>query len=122
MKQDDIIREIDRLSKKLALNNAYGPITLPLSVYDTFSKGYPKTSVALKKLMPKYQFSRAKWYEVHLMFKSYDPIQERLDWCEQTFGPQPTRADAWCRWYTRHTTLRFRDEKDYQWFALRWGA
>lgn len=68
----------------------------------------------------KYQFSR-KWYEVHLFFKSYDPIQERLDWCEQTFGPQPANPDAWCRWYTSHTILRFRDEKDYQWFILRWG-
>jgi hypothetical protein len=84
--------------------------------------GYPKTTIALKKLMPKYQFSRAKWYDVHLFSKSWDPVQERLDWCEQQFGPQPKRADAWTRWYTMHTTLRFRDEKDYHWFILRWGA
>lgn len=83
--------------------------------------GYPKSAAALKKLMPKYQFSRAKWYEVHLFSKSWDPVQERLDWCEQQFGPQPKRADAWSRWYTRHTTLRFRDAKDYHWFILKWG-
>ena len=74
-----------------------------------------------RKLMPKYQFSRAKWYEVHLFSKSWDPVQERLDWCEQQFGPQPKRADAWTRWYTMHTTLRFRDEKDYVLFCLRWS-
>lgn len=69
----------------------------------------------------KYNFSR-NWYEVKLMFKSYDPIQERIDWCEQTFGPQPKNPDAWSRWYNSFTTLRFRDEKDYQWFVMRWGA
>ena len=70
---------------------------------------------------PKYQFSRAKWYEVHLMFKSYDPIQERIDWCAETFGPQPEKPDAWSRWYTSFTTIRFRDSKDYEWFMLRWS-
>ena len=69
----------------------------------------------------KYQFSR-KWFEVNLFFKSYDPIQERIDWCEQQFGPQPKKADAWSRWYTSFTTLRFRDEKDYHWYILRWGV
>jgi hypothetical protein len=68
----------------------------------------------------KYQFSR-KWHEVHLLFKSWDPIQERIDWCVQTFGAQPENPDAWSRWYTSFTTLRFRDEKDYNWFVLRWA-
>lgn len=72
-------------------------------------------------IKPKYSFSR-KWHEVHLMFKSWDPVQERIDWCEQTFGAQPSNPDAWSRWYTSFTTLRFRDEKDYQWFILRWGT
>ena len=73
------------------------------------------------KPKPKYQFSRAKWYEVHLFSKSWDPVQERLNWCEQTFGPQPKNPDAWSRWYTSFTTLRFRDSKDYEWFMLRWS-
>lgn len=70
---------------------------------------------------PKYKFSRAKWHEVSLMIKSYVPIQERIDWCEQMFGPQPKNPDAWTRWYTSYTTLRFRDEKDYVLFVLRWS-
>jgi hypothetical protein len=73
------------------------------------------------KPAPKYKFSRAKWYEVHLFSKSWDPVQERLNWCEQTFGPQPKNPDAWSRWYTSFTTLRFRDSKDYEWFMLRWS-
>jgi hypothetical protein len=79
-----------------------------------------KEIVLPMKPKPKYQFSRAKWYEVHLFSKSWDPVQERLNWCEQTFGPQPKNPDAWSRWYTSFTTLRFRDAKDYEWFLLRW--
>jgi len=73
-------------------------------------------------LKPKYKFSRAKWYEVYLFSKSWDPVQERLDWCEKQFGPQPKNVDAWSRWYTSHTTLRFRDKEDYIMFKLRWGG
>jgi hypothetical protein len=80
-----------------------------------------KEIVLPMKPASKYQFSRAKWYEVHLFSKSWDPVQERLNWCEQTFGPQPKNPDAWSRWYTSFTTLRFRDSKDYEWFMLRWS-
>ena len=70
----------------------------------------------------KYNFSRAKWHEVHMMFKSYAPIQERIDWCTENFGPQPNVPDAWTRWYLSGlTTLKFRDSKDYEWFTLRWS-
>ena len=75
-----------------------------------------------RKKVNKYQFSRAKWYEINLMFKSYQPIQERIDWCTETFGPQPNVPDAWTRWYLSGlTTLKFRDSKDYEWFTLRWS-
>jgi hypothetical protein len=80
-----------------------------------------KEIVLPMKPASKYQFSRAKWYEVHLFSKSWDPVQKRLNWCEQTFGPQPKNPDAWSRWYTSFTTLRFRDSKDYEWFMLRWS-
>lgn len=69
---------------------------------------------------PRYKFSR-KWYEEHLMFTSYQPIQERLEWCEEMFGPQPQNPDAWTRWYTSYTTIRFRDKADYEWYLLRWS-
>lgn len=70
----------------------------------------------------KYNFSRAKWHEHHMMFKSYAPIQERIDWCTENFGPPPNVPDAWSRWYLSGlTTLKFRDSKDYEWFTLRWS-
>ncbi len=97
---------------KSMLNAYYGKI---------FSTNLCNEILLPMKPASKYRFSRAKWYEVKLFFKSYDPIQERLDWCEKTFGPQPKNPDAWSRWYTSFTTLRFRDQKDYNWFMLRWS-
>lgn len=84
--------------------------------------GYPKTSAALKKLMPKYRFSRAKWYEADLFNKGYR-MDEVREWCVEQFGPQDHNPDAWSRWTnSMNSTFRFRDQKDYQWFVLRWGA
>jgi hypothetical protein len=81
--------------------------------------GYPKTTVSLKKLMPKYRFSRAKWYEAKLPRDQ----QAAFAWCVKQFGPEPTITDAWSRWYFNvDRTFRFRDAKDYEWFLLRWGT
>ena len=78
---------------------------------------YPKTKAALNRLMPKYKFSRAKWYESKL----YKNVDNALDWCEQHFGKEPNHPDAWSRWYFNvDRKFRFRDEKDYEWFLLRW--
>jgi hypothetical protein len=82
--------------------------------------GYPKTSNALKKLMPKYQFSRANWYVAEFDWVHHGEV---LAWCSQQFGPHPARPDAWSRWYNKYSEkIHFRDEKDYQWFLLRWGV
>lgn len=100
--------------QKVLLNAMYNGINLDTeSIFENANK-------------PKYKFSRSKWYEVSLMFKSYVPIQERLDWCEQNFGPQPKNPDAWTRWYTTvrnpdSGSIRFSDSKDYEWFMLRWS-
>jgi hypothetical protein len=67
---------------------------------------------------PKYKFSRAKWYVVDYNWRDYDAVRE---WCTQQFGPHPKNPDAWSRWWHSYAdTIRFRDEKDYQWFLLRW--
>ena len=72
---------------------------------------------------PKYEFSRAKWYEAKLPKDG----QGAHNWCIENFGPEPKYPDAWSRWTNRWTnnynsTFRFRDQKDYNWFILRWGA
>ena len=69
---------------------------------------------------PKYKFSRAKWYEADHRFEDYEEV---IAWCTEHFGPRPRYPDAWTRWCDIHIDrIRFRDEKDYQWFILRWGA
>ena len=71
---------------------------------------------------PKYNFSRAKWYEAEFNEKDYGAVRS---WCAEQFGPLPKNPDAWSRWRWRDhswTTVRFRDERDYTWFVLRWSA
>ena len=70
-----------------------------------------------------YQFSRAKWYEapcraVHPNNKTW--ASEQLQWCRAQFGPYSSSPDAWSRWYPTGNCFRFRDEKDYVLFTLRW--
>jgi hypothetical protein len=122
MKRDDIIREIDRLSRKIALNFTYGPISLAdriVGVQPMNIPGYPKTTIALKKLMPKYQFSRARWYQAEFKPDDYHAVDA---WCSQQFGPHPARPDAWSRWWHKFEySILFRDKEDYIMFKLRWG-
>jgi hypothetical protein len=70
------------------------------------------------KPAPKYKFSRAKWYEAKLPRDQ----QAAFAWCVKQFGPEPKNTDAWSRWYFNvDRTFRFRDEKDYVMFILRWS-
>jgi hypothetical protein len=67
----------------------------------------------------KYSFSR-NWYVV-----DYDGIKHDgvIQWCVEQFGPHPAQHDAWSRWCQPYfNKIHFRDEKDYHWFILRWGA
>lgn len=69
---------------------------------------------------PKYQFSRAKWYVADYNWQDYTEV---MLWCAEQFGPHPRQHDAWSRWWDRYEgKVHFRDEKDYNWFVLRWGA
>ena len=103
MKQGDIIRIIDNLCKEIMIDDVYRP--LPLMTI----KFTPKL---------KYNFSRSKWYEAGYRYKDYEEV---IAWCTEHFGPRPRYLDAWTRWADIHIDrIRFRDEKDYIWFTLRW--
>jgi hypothetical protein len=82
---------------------------------------YSKTHAALNRLpVNKYKFSRAKWYVAEF---DWGQQTEVIKWCKQQFGPKPENPDAWSRWcHKSWTEIHFRDEKDYQWFILRWGV
>ena len=71
----------------------------------------------------KYNFDRV-WYEFDTL-SLYDgeiwpDINDKADWCTKNFGPSPVPPDAWSRWYIDGWVIRFRDEKDYLIFLLRW--
>lgn len=69
--------------------------------------------------MPKYNFSR-KWFVVDFSDRDYMAVRE---WCVEMFGPEDKFPNAWSRWQHRYEHRIFlRDEKDYNWFVLRWGA
>ena len=74
------------------------------------------TRVFAKKPM---NFSRTKWYIADVNHNDYP---DALDWCREQFGQRIKRPDAWSRWKADRCTFWFRDEKDYNWFTLRWGA
>ena len=68
---------------------------------------------------PKYKFSRAKWYTAEYNWRDFDGVWK---WCEEQFGTHPKNPDAWSRWsHSYADTIRFRDEKDYAFFLLRWS-
>ena len=70
----------------------------------------------------KYNFSRARWYFADLSTAfDLDRIKESWVWCTEHFGPLPKQQDAWTRWYHVGASFKFRDEKDYVLFMLRWS-
>ncbi len=67
----------------------------------------------------KYKFSR-NWYVADFDTANYDEVRT---WCKKQFGEEDKFPTAWSRWQHRHEDqIYFRDERDYNWFILRWGA
>ena len=75
---------------------------------------------ALKAPKPKYKFSRAKWYVAEYNWVNQVEV---VEWCTEQFGPHPENPDAWSRWNHKwQDRIQFRDERDYNWFILRWSS
>lgn len=109
--EDDIM---SHFTKKIYNNN------LCKEIVDTGFAYTPYIPNSLKRYMPKYKFTRDQWYVA-----DYDWVHqsEVFEWCNKQFGPHPIRPDAWSRWYNKYSEkMHFRDEKDYQWFLLRWSV
>ena len=73
----------------------------------------------------KYKFSRAKWYVAEIndnsLWRLSKEYNDMIEWCTEQFGPHPKYKDAWSRWWVGHGDIRFRDEKDYVLFVLKWS-
>ena len=69
------------------------------------------------KFRKKYKFSRKIWYDVDFP----EDWLSACVWCETHFGKHPKNPDPWCRWYMYGNYFRFRDEKDYVTFVLKWS-
>ena len=76
----------------------------------------------------KYQIRHVKWYEYEMWepFPRTTPVnQDRvnaiLKWCNEQFGPANSITDVLARWSLSYSILRFRDEKDYIFFMLKWA-
>jgi hypothetical protein len=49
---------------------------------------------------------------------------EMMDWMVTTFGPS-AHDGVWTpgmRWYANNAKFWFRNQKDLEWFVMRWGA
>ncbi len=102
MKQSDILRMINEIADGMARHVAHERVTR--------LRMQPQS---------KYSFSR-NWYQAHFDPQYYFEVDK---WCEEQFGPHPTRPDAWSRWWHKfEDSILFRDKKDYLWFTLRWGV
>lgn len=114
MNQKIIMPMIKQLTPTLLANSILGVQPMQGPVGEIFTVKFNYTPA----LKPKYNFSRAKWYDADHRYDDYDDV---IAWCTEQFGPRPKRPDAWTRWYDIHIDrIRFRDEKDYAWFVLRW--
>jgi len=124
MKQDDIIREIDRLSKKIALNSTYGPLSVAQSILGVQPMPTYTGSIFTMRFnyatQSKYKFSRANWYVAEFNIADYTDV---VHWCTEQFGSHPKYPDAWTRWMHKYGDhIHFRDKEDYVWFVLKWGT
>lgn len=109
------------LSLKVLKNRYYG------ATERTF---WADTNLCKEIMLPmepksKYKFSRAKWYTAELngefTWRFSDEYNELIAWCNETFGPHPTKQDAWSRWYVGLGCVNFRDEQDLVMFKLKWA-
>lgn len=71
----------------------------------------------------------ARYYTVAPRFPAHPPTwykpewEAMLSWCIETFDPTPEDG-VWtpgARWYVNNSKFWFRNEKDRDWFLLRWA-
>ena len=67
---------------------------------------------------------RFDWWNINGMDKDVRPNwQDMMEWCVTTLGPS-AEMGVWepgASWYANNGKFWFREEKDRQWFLLKWA-
>lgn len=61
-----------------------------------------------------------EYYAVDCLGYIWDDLH---DWCVESFGPT-SKEGVWkphCRWYENNGAFWFREQKDRDWFVMRWS-
>ena len=72
-----------------------------------------------------FEFSEGRVYGAHYLTVHPSNSQqwnEMMEWMVETFGPS-AHDGVWTpnmRWYANNAKFWFRDEKDLNWFVMRW--
>jgi len=101
-----------------ALSTRKQPLQLDYQlIYDTGTV-YGKRYYTVK---PQWEPDRTGWYN--------PPWNDMMAWCIETFGPcesaiwgEPTTPEPMERWYANNAKFWFRDQRDRDWFTLRWAS
>lgn len=57
------------------------------------------------------------------VYGDYNVWNDMIEWATDTFGPTP-KDGVWspgARWYVNNARFWFREERDREWFVLRWS-
>jgi hypothetical protein len=118
--QDQIITDIARQMQKDIDYNILSSLGISLDfqlIYDT-NTVYGKRYYSVK---PEWVPDRTYGYN--------QDWQDMLAWCIEVFGP--SKSSIWGenpipepmeRWYVNNAKFWFRDQKDRDWFTLRWAS
>jgi len=118
--QDQILTDIARKMQEDIDNDILGSLGISLDfqlIYDTgtvYSKRYYTVA-------PIWNPSQLGW--------NSDKWNDMMAWCVEVFGP--SKSAIWGenpipepteRWYANNAKFWFRDQKDRDWFTLRWAS
>ena len=117
--QDQIIADIAKqMQRDIDRAIIYGSDTTDFQlIYDT-NTVYGKRYYTVK---PEWEVDRNGWYN--------QEWQDMLTWCIETFGPcksliwgENPIPEPMERWYANNSKFWFRDQRDRDWFTLRWSS
>ena len=73
------------------------------------------------------RMSGMRYYTIHprlpeMYYQVQQTWNDMVEWCVNTYGPSPTDG-IWtpgARWYVNNSKFWFREQKDLEWFVLKW--